>query len=105
MQIGEWTFRFQHDLCTNRIDCLLALRDSHGFLAVLQPDGQFVRLKAGESIPKPSLVLQSEHLRAIFQGLWDGGFRPKDRRYESEIDLLKDHLQDMKRLVFERRVK
>lgn len=102
---GEWSFRFQHDLATDRINCLLIRRETQGETTVLQPNGTFIRVKSGERIQDPSFILEYEHLQAILQGLWDGGLRPKDKRYETEIDLLKDHLADMKRLVFERRIR
>ena len=48
-------------------------------------------------------------LQAFMDGLWEKGMRPKERRHEMEIALFQDklklqdsHLQDMRRLVFEK---
>jgi hypothetical protein len=38
-------------------------------------------------------------------GLWEMGIRPKEVRYERELDLMRGHLEDFRKLVFEKRIK
>ena len=79
---------------------------------VLQPDGSMREIGLFTSVnepdgPKPTAILPRESLGSIMDALWEMGVRPKDRRYEEELDLLREqlaiqtkHLEDMRALVF-----
>ena len=64
-------------------------------------DGSVKEVPHGETAPKEAILkLSNTILQAMMDGLWKRGLRPKDRRYEMEIELKDQHLQDMRRLVF-----
>lgn len=73
---------------------------------VLQPDMTTMEMRKDEAVRagtvKPTFQLLPEQLQALADGLADKGFLPKQRRFAEEITLLRDHLEDMRRLVFKK---
>jgi hypothetical protein len=68
---------------------------------VLQSDLKTIKtFKPGTEFNGCTLRLDEEKLELIFNRLWENGFRPKDRRYENEMSIINNHLQDMRKLVF-----
>jgi len=49
---------------------------------------------------KCEIKLSPEILQALCDSLDEFGIHPKSRRYKKEVDLMKYHLEDMRRLVF-----
>ena len=99
--VGEWKFYcFEDWQSCGEISCMLMRRDENGMRSVFQPDGIIRHLPIGDPIEKPSFMFKPSHLQALMDGLWERGIRPKDRRYENELELKDAHLQDMRKLVF-----
>jgi len=48
----------------------------------------------------PTFRMTDKMFQAIFEALWEFGLRPKSRRFEQETDLMKAHLEDMRRIAF-----
>lgn len=64
-------------------------------------DYQYIEVPEGSAEPEPpTMMLPEGVLQGIMEEMWRLGFRPKDIRYEREIDLLNAHLEDMRKLVF-----
>lgn len=105
MEIGKWKFGWQRDLARETVSVALYQVNHDGSRDLFQKNGECVRVPPGEAIKEPSFTFSPDHLQAFMDGLWEMGVRPKEVRYERELDLLKDHLSDFKKLVFERRIK
>ena len=104
-ELGKWVFATQDNFLNGGIDCLLFSQENSGHRSVMNPNGSFTRLPVGDPAKSPSMTLSYTQLQAIMDGLWERGVRPQDRRFDNEVTLIKDHLNDLKRLVFERRIK
>ena len=58
----------------------------------------------GGAIGQPTFSLQRSAIQALFNKLWDDGFRPTDGTGNSgHVEALKYHLEDMRKLVFEKK--
>jgi hypothetical protein len=69
---------------------------------ILQPDLKSVKkIKIGAAYDGSTIRLSRDMVKDMFNALWDDGIRPKERRYETEMSLVNNHLQDMRKLVFE----
>ena len=80
------------------------IRDvGNGRNIVLQRDGSTVTKEANFAYDdiSPTFLLTAEQIQAVTDGLAEKGFVPKERRYEAEMGLMKNHLNDMRRLVFQ----
>jgi hypothetical protein len=71
-------------------------RGSHSMAKMItmeeKKEGQFI---------SPFLTLQRDTVQNIFNQMWSLGFRPKDGTGNSgHMDAMKNHLEDMRRLVF-----
>lgn len=63
----------------------------------------FEERKAGTYL-QPSFTLDEEQAQALFNAMWLAGLRPKDGTGNSgHVEALNNHLQDMRKLVFERK--
>ena len=51
---------------------------------------------------KSEILFSPQILQAICNALDSYGFHPQDRRYQKEMDLVKSHLEDMRKLVFKK---
>lgn len=54
-------------------------------------------VRAGED--EFTFKLPINDLQPIMKALWDKGVRPEDKRYENEIELLKNHIKDLQKLL------
>ena len=96
----------------------LIRENDDGSRHVMQSDGAWVHVPIDKTISEvcgPTIkfghsygFIDSVLLQQFMDALWEKGVRPKERRYENEVELLKgqmnlqnNHLQDMRKLVFE----
>jgi len=66
---------------------------------LLQADGTIKLVGPADLDPEPTMRLTDGMIQGLFNALWDRGHRPKDRRYEKELDLMRNHLEDMRKIV------
>lgn len=56
------------------------------------------------AIIEPSLTLSNQEARSLMNALWHAGLRPSEfQSPNGEINRMSAHLEDMRRLVFERK--
>lgn len=59
-----------------------------------------------EDITTPTLRLGHEAAQELFDDLWNAGFRPnKGEGTAAHVDAMREHLADLRRLVFDHSVK
>lgn len=105
LHIGEWILGHQKSDYSERISFALYQVREDGERVVLSPRGKewyFQVVPAGETIQDPSFTLERDQIQAFMDTLWEMGARPKARRFDDEMKLMDNHLQDMRRLVFTR---
>ena len=57
-------------------------------------------VEPGESID-PTMVLLPQEAQSLLEALWAIGLRPAEARYPNEhVNALRDHLRDMREIVF-----
>jgi hypothetical protein len=105
MNIGKWILGWQRSYARQNVDVALYITTPDGGRDILQKDGLMHHIPPGETIKEPSLSLSEDQLQAFMDGLWEMGIRPKEVRYERELDLMRGHLEDFRKLVFEKRIK
>lgn len=97
---GGWKFQVFTDYVVGDTCAVLTRKMENGSREYLGPKGGAI-VAAREETPRDLLWhLEGQHLQAMMDGLWEVGVRPKDRRYENEMELQRAHLEDMRRLVF-----
>jgi hypothetical protein len=71
----------------------------------LQPDGTTMEVLAQEAINtdkvKPTFRLRRDQIQGLVDALAEKGFTANNRRFPQEMDLVRAHLEDMRRLVFD----
>ena len=85
------------------VDVYLIQELTHGRVRFLQPDGSTMEQDANEAVRdsiKPTFRLKRDQIQALVDGLAEKGFTANNRRFPQEADLIKAHLEDMRRLVF-----
>lgn len=99
---GEWKLAIQFDIGSYSRKALLWQLRQDGRRAIFSFKTGLGRvLEEGESAREDEpFTIPDGAMQAIMDGLWEHGFRPKDRRYENEASLMKNHLEDMRKLVF-----
>jgi len=100
-----WEVHLEHRYARDSIDIYIdrPLHKDGKFQQIYidKENGDFaVKEIDGNKEVKPSLTLPETVLIALFNALWEKGYRPENKRYEREADLLKAHLEDMRKLVF-----
>ena len=48
----------------------------------------------------PTVALEKHQAEALMTMLWSEGIRPRDWGHEGQVEALKNHLEDMRTLVF-----
>lgn len=101
LDFGEWKLVFGSDPGYMQERCVLWQNRADGRAAYFSfKTGICTILEGGERVPDDAFIsLRPEILQGIMDGLWERGVRPKDRRYENELDLMKNHLEDMRRIA------
>lgn len=105
MNIGEWSARVCQDYtkgCTYSVNYIftLARRKTQNTVEYLGPDGEVREVERGGNLPKGVAWHVPEwFMQTMMDALWNKGVRPKEVRYEREIDLVKHHLDDMRKLA------
>lgn len=85
------------------VDVYLIQEFTFGRVRFLQPDGSTREQDSNEAIRdeiKPTFRLRKDQIQSLVDGLADKGFLPSGRRFQQESDLMRAHLEDMRRLVF-----
>lgn len=103
IQIGEWVLGSQRSDYNENTQFALYKLLPDGTRQVVEFNGAEAHLTtvpAGTAITRPSFSLYRDQMQAFIDTLWGLGLRPKDRRFEKEIDLQAAHLQDMRRIAF-----
>lgn len=97
-------FRAERPVWTDQT-ILYAKTTIDGKQCALRCDG--IRLEeVKDGMPWPEFLLLpdgfSQYGQSLFQALWDVGFRPHNGESSvAHVQAMKDHLEDMRRLVFE----
>jgi hypothetical protein len=88
----------------NSFDYLISFikEDKDGHTLLLSDLKKTKHVKFGEECNEYTIRINSEMLKDVFDKLWEDGVRPKDRRYENEMSIINNHLQDMRKLVFKK---
>jgi len=108
MLFGEWEAKLIHEydrLCTSLI--IYRYKNDTNMI-LLCPDGKTIEIGEYQQLPEEAKWgIPRGTEQSIMDTLWDGGVRPKKRRYEEEAKLLREqleiqskHLEDMRALVF-----
>lgn len=106
-RIGDWQVYIQHNYMSARIDVYMYKVLENKERAILNNEGSLTVIEQGGDI-KPFITINigEEHIfQAMADELHKHGYHPKERRYVKENELLKQHLQDMRSLVFKNHVK
>jgi len=98
--MGEWEIGFEESIYRTEIKVLIWKHLGNGKDLLLRPGGEFETVESNAEIPGPSFTLLPGMVQGLMDALWKRGVRPKDVRYERELDLMKNHLEDMRDLVF-----
>ena len=106
-QAGDWAAVIQESLGTANIDIYLIQKRTDNKISFIGQDGSIKTVDEGVRIESALRVgyLHRDVLQALCDALQGHGYRPKERRYEKEIETMRHHLQDMRALVFKGRVK
>jgi hypothetical protein len=103
MTIGEWVLSHQKSTYGTKVQFALFKVVEGGARHVARFQGSqmhFNVIPAGEDILEPSFLLEQDQLQAFMDTLWEMGVRPKARRFEAEIAIKHQHLQDMRKVAF-----
>jgi hypothetical protein len=96
------TIRANAPLWDNSIHILVGQQtDQSGRFAVAQPL-TFVDHDPGRVIADPTMRIDSESARQLMDELWRCGVRPTQVGTAGHLSALQAHLDDMRKLVFER---
>ncbi len=101
-ELGGWEVYLRDLDYAHRVD-LMILRRENNEIQVLQADGSISKFSDQELVAvdiPPTAKLRPEMLQAFADALYARGIQPRSRRFQEEQDLLKAHLEDMRRLVF-----
>ena len=74
--------------------------DGQNSFALLTPEGQETHEPG--MFAQPTLVLDENQAQRLMSQLWNEGIRPNGWGHEGQVAALESHLQDMRRLVFDR---
>jgi|SRR5579859_1101849 len=97
-------FKAGKNWCQDGVMLLMEEPGFHGERRVVPPLGplELVERKPGD-LMQPTLELDGRAAQSLMDALWNEGLRPTEAKYPSEhVNALRDHLADMRKLVFER---
>lgn len=104
MELGEnWVAWVQVRDYAWAVDVYLVQRFGGGRVRFLQPNGTTMEQADDEVVRddvSPTFRLRRDQIQALVDGLADKGFTADGRRFPKEMDLMKAHLEDMRKLVF-----
>lgn len=105
MNIGpDWRAWLEFTFWREGYDVYLFQAFGENRLRILQPDGSTIEQDKHAVVDrqnvKPFIHLDRDQLQALVDALGDKGIVAHGRRHEEETALLKDHLRDMRTLVF-----
>lgn len=102
LKIGEWNAGIKTEDYGGVVRIQL-WRAVEGGYQILGPDLTVKQIGQGEFYDgPPTLRLRPEMLQALADALYKHGIHPQERRFSQEMDLVKAHLADMRRLVFKK---
>src|SRR5262245_48757752 len=105
MRIGEssWRAWIREEPFAWGMEVFLFHEFAPGRIRILQPDGSTLERSSYEPLDsaiQATFRLTREQLQSVADGLAEKGIVPNQRRFAQEIDLMENHLEDMRRLVF-----
>lgn len=107
MNERKFEFRAQISPYTDTVSVLAVVQDGTGFLSAFATpvDFVFVNRTPDKPIAGPTFELPSHAARSLMNALWEAGMRPTEFKSPSgEINRLEAHLQDMRKLVFGKKI-
>lgn len=93
-------FRIQEEPYGNVFDCALICRDGKRRVS-FGSEVIFTPLNDGERIDHPTFKMGRDEARILMDELWRAGIRPTEHGGEGELAAMRNHLADMRRLVFD----
>lgn len=98
---GKYRLVIIDDLSNGTTKCALVEDRGEDRAAVFLWNNTFKTLEQGEDAPPEAFLRVSQSmLQGMMDSLWGKGYRPKYRRFDTEMTLVKAHLEDMRKLVF-----
>lgn len=94
----SYQVRIGYQIDTGMYGVWLTEKQPNGEIHALSENGAVVR-SLGEEIPEATW-LDKEQLSVLMDDLWATGIRPNGYAREGEIGAVRDHLEDMRKLVF-----
>lgn len=101
----KWHVRIGKDPSTFNENAIYILLETQQGMNTLNKEGIISPLKQGEKI-EPALLLPDEALEAFLLALIERGVKSPEESYtEGVLEATKGHLEDMRRLVFNKEAK
>ena len=60
-------------------------------------------LESGHMLPGPTFSIGEQEIQWLMDELWRSGIRPTEVGTSGQVDAIKYHLEDMRKLVFEKK--
>ena len=95
---GEWKVKIIDSGYKEEKDVFIFRRLGEGKMEVLGNE----RIEDYGAIKKPTLQLNSEQLQKFAEALNEIGVKPQDGFLEGKLEATEKHLEDMRKLVFEK---
>jgi hypothetical protein len=94
-------FRAARDYCFDGVRILLEESSDFGRRRVVEPMQLSLKeVQQGDPL-EPTMTLDANAAQSLIDALWDAGLRPTEARYPNDhVNALRDHLADMRKLVF-----
>jgi hypothetical protein len=105
IEFGKWEIHFEMDLL-NGEECIYIINRQADGIGILTGDTMTFHKKGTKWKPEPFIRIGRNHdglLQALADALYERGIHPKQRRFEDEMKLMDNHLQDMRNLVFKKK--
>lgn len=95
-------FRANRDFAWDGIALWLIVSQSDGKRRVVESLQSAVKEHQEGDYIEPSMRLNANEAQSLMEALWGAGLRPAEARYPADhVNALRDHLADMRRLVFD----
>lgn len=100
MELDRWKFSAQREIWSNDIALRIGVKQHDGQFSVAKPL-VMERIELG-AFAEPCMRIPFDHAQELIDELWQAGLRPSQSLGSvGQIDAVKYHLEDMRRLVFE----
>jgi len=103
--IRDVSFRIQRGVFNEGYNCWLLRWDRDRPLQHISKDiitaVTFEPLKEGERFPtEPTFKMRDDEMQMLMDEMWRNGIRPTEVGTAGQLDAMKYHLEDMRKLVF-----